>query len=139
MEILPLHRERNDIRFQGRDATLCGWGAKTKNKQYPKNILNSNFSDDLHCTNINIYSKNICTPNIPPGDFGKNLLCGQEENLDANMPVVIKLYKLLFLFNSMKINLCGIIWYTQIVRCWYIFNKYTGRCWQSSDQDRSQK
>ena len=94
IKILDLYPKYVDIRTWGFDATVCGWGTATEDDQKHDDIGNSNYSDDLHCMSLNLYSLRHCKSSARHGNFTHKMMLGYPEHSKQTTTLVITSKKL---------------------------------------------
>ena len=72
-----MYTEKVNLRKQGTDGTICGWGSVPKSDQKNISIENAEYSENLHCMVLCLKGNMYCKEIIRSGDYKKELLCGE--------------------------------------------------------------
>ena len=94
---MNLYKIRFDLRKQGRDALVCGWGTATTDVEKNRSIQNAEYSEDLHCLSLLFGNRSDCNKLGIRGDFQNELLCAKSPK--GITTLVIKIINYCFLIN----------------------------------------
>ena len=66
-----------DLRQHKTHALVCGWGTVSQDDQFKDAIGEAQYSQNLHCMNINLLSPVRCGQTYLARDFKRKLICAQ--------------------------------------------------------------
>ena len=73
---MNLYPTTTDLRKQGSDASVCGWGPEIEDNQQDKFLENPQYSENLHCMPIQLRGPSYCKRTIKFGRYKSELICG---------------------------------------------------------------
>ena len=85
---MNLYTERFDLRKQGRDALVCGWGTVSKDEMNVS-IGRAEYSENLHCLFLSLGNRSECQKFYVHGDFQREQSCARAKFQGKKITLVI--------------------------------------------------
>ena len=77
IETLPLYLKAIKVREIGTVALVCGWGTVSQDNLFKDAIGDAQYSQNLHCMNIDLLGPLSCQKILLARDFKTKLMCGR--------------------------------------------------------------